>query len=337
MTFEAGRAVEFTVEITAHHMGYFEFEFCDDAGQLSEECFAQHRLLRDGCECNCPDDPSNSCADCSDCRRWWKPLIELEANLGLASGYDGTVLDGASNTAAYEFKMRYVIPSGIQTCQGVLRWHYMTTNSCTGSPTAAPEEFWNCADVEVTDPAGNCGDEVPFDNDYLQGIEFMDLYPQIVDEDLVGVNFECPESAIGTSTDYANICGEKFENGTYERCVAVLSPYNVTEICQELDSLPPGTPLCEEPCGFFWFSCEFRDTPFERVNLMAVPFGAACFDGEFTDDCDVCPSLAQCQGTTSLSAANASASPPPAAATSPAAAMAATAEGGFLAASRRRN
>merc|ERR1712224_696192 len=62
------------------------------------------------------------------------------------------------------------------------------------------------------------------------------------------------------------------------------------------------------------FGCEFRDTPFERVNLMAVPFGSACFDGEFTDDCGVCPLLAQCQGNTLL--ANSSAASPPAAATS---------------------
>merc|ERR1719240_587342 len=34
--FTAGTSVNFSVVITAHHVGFFEFELCDDAGQLSE-------------------------------------------------------------------------------------------------------------------------------------------------------------------------------------------------------------------------------------------------------------------------------------------------------------
>uniref|UniRef100_A0A7S0FTC9 CBM1 domain-containing protein n=1 Tax=Pyrodinium bahamense TaxID=73915 RepID=A0A7S0FTC9_9DINO len=149
-TFEAGKTAEFKLIITAHHMGFFEFELCTDAGQLSEECFAQHRLLKEGCECRCPDG-TNSCATCDQCRRWWKPLMSSEASSWVARDYAGPVLEG-QYLDEVEFTLRYTIPAGVRTGNGVIRWHYMTTNSCT-STSSSPEEFWNCADVKVV-PGG---------------------------------------------------------------------------------------------------------------------------------------------------------------------------------------
>merc|ERR1712187_630337 len=40
-----GSTIEIKVTITAHHVGYFEFDFCKHAGELSEKCFGEHHLL----------------------------------------------------------------------------------------------------------------------------------------------------------------------------------------------------------------------------------------------------------------------------------------------------
>jgi hypothetical protein len=45
-TYTAGDTITVEVQITAHHVGYFEMDLCLDAGDLSEECCDQHHLLR---------------------------------------------------------------------------------------------------------------------------------------------------------------------------------------------------------------------------------------------------------------------------------------------------
>ena len=208
-TYTAGQSAEFKLKITAHHMGFFEFELCDDAGQLSEECFARHRLLKEGCECSCPDG-SNSCAACDACRRWWKPLMSSEAKSWVARDYEGPVLDG-QYLDEVEFTMKYVVPAGVATSNGVIRWHYMTTNSCT-SHSSAPEEFWNCADVAIAD-GGSTGGAVSFDNGALVSQQPQDLRPAINGGELEGVYSACPKGAtgellgVGGPDDYLDLCG----------------------------------------------------------------------------------------------------------------------------------
>merc|ERR1719181_536612 len=70
-TYTAGSTIEIKVTITAHHVGYFEVDFCENAGELSEACFSQHHLLRDDCTCSCPGDATNSCSECNECRWFW--------------------------------------------------------------------------------------------------------------------------------------------------------------------------------------------------------------------------------------------------------------------------
>jgi len=208
-TYTAGQSAEFKLKLKAHHMGFFEFELCDDAGQLSEECFTSHRLLKEGCECSCPDG-SNSCAACDACRRWWKPLMSSEASSWVARGYDGPVLDG-QYLDEVEFTMKYVVPAGVATPNGVIRWHYMTTNSCT-SHSSAPEEFWNCADVAITD-GDSAGGAVSFDNSALASMQPQDLRPAVDGGELEGVYAACPEDAsggllgVGSRDDYLGSCG----------------------------------------------------------------------------------------------------------------------------------
>jgi len=202
-TYVAGQSAEFKVAITAHHMGFFEFELCDDAGNLSEECFAEHRLLKENCECS-------SSGQCDACRRWWKPLIGNETSSWVARDYQGPVIDG-QYLSVVEFTMKYTIPAGVQTSNGVIRWHYMTTNSCT-SQSSAPEEFWNCADVAITD-GGSAGGAISFDNSALASEQPLDLRPAINDGSLAGVYSACPTNVdgalqgVGAASDYAGDCG----------------------------------------------------------------------------------------------------------------------------------
>merc|ERR1712190_483287 len=160
------------------------------------ECFSKHHLLRADCECSCLGDDSNSCSECNECRWFWKAPMQGELAQSVTAGYDGPVLPGAGNLVPYEYSMFYVLPHGVRTRNGVLRWHYMTTNSCTSKPSA-PEEFWNCADVAVTDESGDMGPEVHYDNTALRNLEVLNLMPEIGAGTLSGVNHACPEDSQG--------------------------------------------------------------------------------------------------------------------------------------------
>lgn len=47
-TYTEGATVEFEVRITAHHLGFFEFELCDSP-DITEDCFKQYQLRRADC------------------------------------------------------------------------------------------------------------------------------------------------------------------------------------------------------------------------------------------------------------------------------------------------
>jgi hypothetical protein len=209
-TYVAGQTAEFKVKITAHHMGFFEFELCDDAGQLSQQCFTRHPLLKEGCDCLCSDGSKN-CAACDSCRQWWKPLMKSESKLWAARGYQGPVLEGGYLTEM-EFTMKYTIPVGVRTTNGVIRWHYMTTDSCTCT-SSTPQEFWNCADVAITE-GGSVGAAVSFDNDVLASAPPRDIRPWINNGQFIGVYSTCPVDAqgnlmgVGSPNDYLDACGD---------------------------------------------------------------------------------------------------------------------------------
>jgi len=276
-TYVAGSTAEFKVVITAHHVGYFEFELCADAGSLSEACFMEHRLLKEGCECSCPGDSTNSCSECDECRRWWKPLLEGELHQSVTSGYEGPKLPGQGNLVPYEYTLRYVIPSGLQTSRAVLRWHYMTTNSCT-SKTSAPEEFWNCADIAVSDASGDVGPELPYSNSDLEQLAVEDLIPKIKSGELQGVNAVCPEDSagdllgVGSASEYADSCGASVD-GAYERCVDLSSGGGSVADCSD----PPSSGImCESQCSDAWFQCHNG-----VAYTQYVPVGTKCKDDNF--------------------------------------------------------
>ena len=136
--------------------------------------------------------------------------MSSEASSWVASGYEGPVLEGMYLDEV-EFTMKYVVPAGVATPHGVIRWHYMTTNSCT-SHSSAPEEFWNCADVAITD-GDSAGGAVSFDNNALASMQPQDLRPAVDGGELEGVYAACPEDAsggllgVGSPDDYLGSCG----------------------------------------------------------------------------------------------------------------------------------
>ena len=50
--------------------------------------------------------------------------------------------------------MAYEPRTGFACDHCVIRWHYYTTNSCSG-PSFGAEEFWNFADVAIVAPVGS--------------------------------------------------------------------------------------------------------------------------------------------------------------------------------------
>lgn len=242
--YREGQTINAHVQITAHHMGYFEFDLCPNAGNLTEECFAEHHLLREGCSCDCgtlaPSPNSNDCEGCLHCRRWWKPLVEGELLTGAwaARNYEGPVLPGAGNLKVYIFVVKLKIPTGTASQNAVLRWHWRTTNSCT-SGFSAPEEFWNCADVTIKDANGNAP-EVSYSNDALRTAYPENLVPKMQAGKLPGVDSGCPTSSSGELMGVA-------DKTQYEFCgqaVTADQGHIPWQFCYQ-----PGTHQSNETCG----------------------------------------------------------------------------------------
>lgn len=238
----------------------------------------QHRLLKANCTCSCPSDPTNSCAACDKCRRWWKPPTQGELSQGVTAGYSGPVLPGAGNLVPYGFSLRYVIPAGVRTSRGVLRWHYMTSNSCT-TPSSSPEEFWNCADVAVADSTGSVGPAVAFDNGVLANLPVESLIPAIANGTLKGIYSACPQDAsgkvlgVGAPAEYLGNCGAQFPNGSYAKCVDL----SATMVGGVNCTVPPASGiLCESECSTTWFQCSGN-----LAYPMTVPTGTLCKGNAF--------------------------------------------------------
>merc|ERR1712039_581293 len=253
-------------------------ELCDDAGALSEECFMKHRLLREGCSCSCPSDSTNSCSDCDKCRRWWKPLLEGELSQSVTSGYEGPRLEGQGNLVPYEYTMQYTIPAGVKSSQAVLRWHYMTTNSCT-SKSSAPEEFWNCADIAVVDGNGDRGPDVSFNNAALVSMTPENLIPAINSGVITGVYAACPEAptgellGVGPAEEYEGLCEDE-DGESLGNCEDMTGGNSgLPSVC---NSVPASGIICESECGDWWYQCA------HGVPMMKpVPAGVKCKDSDF--------------------------------------------------------
>jgi hypothetical protein len=171
-SFAAGQVVDFEVVVTAHHNGYVEFRLCDNADNLSQECLNEHVLQRVA-----RDDDLTQIDAAYPGRYYLDPPCTPRRPLPAAEyGYNaGNELFPSEQP----MRMSYQLPADLTCTNCVLQMYYMTANSCnppgyrtfdfftsscvgdggaTGywSPTlpdcgvAWGEEFWNCADVEIT-------------------------------------------------------------------------------------------------------------------------------------------------------------------------------------------
>jgi len=176
-TYVAGSIVEFSVGLSTHHWGHFEFRICDRAlnkslksaaeGQHCLNAWLLHRAPR-----------SEACGDsfAGDCQplnpnhpeRWYLPPPKNYVGGGIWPDDELYI-------------MRYVIPAGLVCEHCTVQWYYATGNTCVydedyflfdpgfrffqqwrepwatcASECCGPkgpgrwgEEFWNCADISV--------------------------------------------------------------------------------------------------------------------------------------------------------------------------------------------
>lgn len=178
--YKPGAVVEFTADITTNHNGFFEFFICDVTkcgGDITEDCF------KDGhCEMmkrvETPECESQEAKECGPIDpaypgRWYVPCR--------VGGHVGEHFMGGKY-------MRYQLPAGFSSENAIIQWYWATANSCNPpgfveyfekyplpawgqcpgdggafggrNPVLSkcggkefPEEFWMCADVQVTGEA----------------------------------------------------------------------------------------------------------------------------------------------------------------------------------------
>lgn len=152
-TYSAGQVIDLTVQITAYHKGRFEFSICNSTS-LTESCFNIPLTRADAVR------PGGLYS--------YLESAKYDNSMTISGG-----LPSEGGQAIYS--MKYRLPAGFTCTKCVLRWHYLTGNSCNppcditdptysaatnscqdvgnmgicGVNGAYPEEFWNCADISI--------------------------------------------------------------------------------------------------------------------------------------------------------------------------------------------
>lgn len=187
---KTGSQVDFTAEIDTNHNGYFEYFVCNlDAckqNDISPSCFKQGHCVRLNRvkHPDCENPNVNTHYECGPIDpvypgRWYLPCRN--------TGHVGVhIVGGESGT------MRYQLPPGFSCKHCVVQWYWATANSCaprgflnymntfnnpfgTTCPSdgggagahrdgmtecgggSVPEEFWSCADVQITADGKSAG------------------------------------------------------------------------------------------------------------------------------------------------------------------------------------
>jgi chitinase len=162
-----GSVVEFETVLSAHHMGHFEFFGCPiSAGEVAtQSCFNSNPLTF------LSDELYTARKDPNYPERAYIPRTD----------YPGGLVKDAQDK--YLFKHKYQLPSNLQGELVLIQWHYVTGNSCMDEgydqydwppnfypgnipmctlPLPAdgrgvPEQFWNCAEVSISQSCGGGG------------------------------------------------------------------------------------------------------------------------------------------------------------------------------------
>jgi len=141
-TLQAGEIAEFSVKITAHHKGFFEFRICDKHldGSLTDPqaCLNQHLLVRSPLAADCKvNDGRGDCqpVDTRHPERWYLP------------------------PGAGTYKMKYEIPADLRCSSCTLQWQWFTANSCLpGEDTGCYWADFAARGWNIEDWCGNnCG------------------------------------------------------------------------------------------------------------------------------------------------------------------------------------
>ncbi|PXF43961.1 hypothetical protein BWQ96_06271 [Gracilariopsis chorda] len=188
--YKQGGAVDFSAEIDTNHNGYFEFFLCnldacgtpdiDGSCFTGNHCVKLNRVPHPSCE-NPSSATIHECGpiDAAYPGRWYLPCRN--------TGHVGVhIVGGDSGT------MRYQLPDGFSCKHCVIQWYWATANSCAprgfkdyfvnynfpfgttcdsdggGRGTyradmsecggdSLPEEFWSCADVQITPDGASAG------------------------------------------------------------------------------------------------------------------------------------------------------------------------------------
>lgn len=181
--YKSGTQVDFTAEIDTNHNGYFEFFLCDldacESTDISDTCFKNgfcYRLNRVP-HPDCQNPNRNTQYECGPIdikypSRWYLPCRNT-GHVGIQ------IVGGPAGT------MRYQLPANVSCTHCVVQWYWATANTCApkglltymkrennpfgttcesdggglgtyrsgmsecGGQTI-PEEFWSCADVQIT-------------------------------------------------------------------------------------------------------------------------------------------------------------------------------------------
>lgn len=188
--YKKGGVVDFTAELDTNHNGYFEFFLCNlDAcgtSDLEDKCFMEghcHKLLRvKHPDCENPSKKTHDECGPVDPKypgRWYVPCRK--------TGHVGVHIVGGDKGT-----MRYKLPDNVECKHCVVQWYWATANSCAprgfldyfeahnepfgntcdsdGGGRGAyrpgmaecggdliPEEFWSCADVQITKDGNAAG------------------------------------------------------------------------------------------------------------------------------------------------------------------------------------
>lgn len=185
-----GAHVDFTAELDTNHNGYFEYYICNldkcRMPDISGKCFQKgfcKKLLRVPHR-DCQDEKVNTDYECGPIDhaypgRWYVPCRK--------TGHVGVhIVGGPAGT------MRYKLPDNFECQHCVVQWYWATANSCAprgfleyfkkynnpfgttcesdGGGRGAhrpgmaqcggqviPEEFWSCADVQITKTGKSAG------------------------------------------------------------------------------------------------------------------------------------------------------------------------------------
>ena len=127
-----GQSIPITSTITAHHMGYFVVEICDNPN-ISEDCFKPLPITN------------------TDCYQYWKTPIEGENFYQFMSDYNGEYIQNGQQ----DYTWHVQLPPNLECSHCVLRWIYYTTNSCpkhNNGQLIFSEQFVNCADISIGTP-----------------------------------------------------------------------------------------------------------------------------------------------------------------------------------------